>query len=724
MHDRHPETGSASYARVCLITSCLCVTLAGCAIHRMETSMVYPTARQAAVVDDYHGTPVADPFRWLEDPDSAETQAWVEAQNVLTNEYVNHTPTRGRIEKRLTDLWDYPRYGVPTRIGNRYFFSKNDGLQSQSVLYVREGRDGEPRVLIDPNQLSEDGTVALSGRHLSHDGSLMAYGLSYSGSDQKEIHIRDVRTGEDRVEVLKWCKFASVAWKHDNSGFFYNRYPQPGSVPKEEETLHNRVYWHKLGTPQSEDTVLYERPDRKEWGFWPSMTEDGNYLLLYVQEGTETENRLYYRETENDGPFIKLMDEGDAKYDLVWNRGSRFYVHTTLDAPRGRIIGVDLNRPDRVNWKEIVPEQDEVITFVNAVNHQLVIGYMRDAHEILRVFNLDGSLEREIPLPAMGTVGACTGREEHTEMYFGFTSFLYPSTVFRYDFPSASFEEVFEPGVDFDPTLFETKQVFYTSKDGTRVPMFITHKKGLKLDGKNPTLLYGYGGFNISLTPYFSISRLAWLESGGVFALANLRGGGEYGEDWHLAGSLENKQNVFDDFIAAGRWLTENGYTSRSKLAIQGGSNGGLLVAACLLQEPEMFGAAVSQVPVTDMLRFQKFTAGRFWVTEYGNAEESAEDFRMLYAYSPLHNVRPGAEYPPTLITSADTDDRVVPMHAKKFAATLQTVQTGPNPILLRVETKAGHGGGKPTAKVIEELADIYGFLFRVLEVETPHTWD
>ena len=443
-----------------------------------------------------------------------------------------------------------------------------------------------------------------------------------------------------------------------------------------------------------------------------------------MQEGTETENRVYYREVESSEPFVKLLDEGDAMYEPFWNDGTRFYFRTTLDAPRGRIIAIDINHPARENWEEIVPRQDDVITFATVVNRQLAIGYMHDAHEIIRIHSLDGARLREVPLPSMGTVSGCTGRDDHTEMYFGFTSFLYPSTVFRYDFPSGTVETVFESGVDFDPSLYETKQIFYTSRDGARVPMFITHKKGMKLDGKNPTLLYGYGGFNISMTPHFSISRLTWLESGGVYALVNLRGGGEYGEEWHLAGSLNNKQNVFDDFIAAGHWLIDSGYTSRSKLAIQGGSNGGLLVAACILQEPELFGAAVSQVPVTDMLRFQKFTAGRFWVTEFGNAETSADDFLNLMTYSPLHNVEPGTAYPPTLITSADTDDRVVPMHAKKFAATLQHAQAGPAPILLRVETKAGHGGGKPTAKVIEELADIYGFLFQVLDMKPPRNWE
>ena len=678
----------------------------------------YPPARKADVVDDYHGTKVADPYRWLEDPDSEETRAWVAAQNELTFGYLRAWPHYQTIKKRLTQLWNYERYSVPRRVGDRYFFSKNDGLQNQSVLYVQQELDGEARVVLDPNKLSADGTVALRTQAYSRDGSLLAYGLSSSGSDWQEIRIRNVDSGEDYPEVLKWCKFARVAWKPDNSGFFYNRFPDPSTVPPEDQNNFNRVYWHKLGTPQSEDVLVYERPDQKEWSFRPTVTHDGKYLVLYVSHGTDPRNRIYYRELESDGPFIKLLDQADANYTPIGNVGSVFYFKTNLDAPRGRIIAVDVTQPQRENWREIVPESQDVLSSVTLVNNRFVAAYLHDAHHQLKLFDLEGKLVRELPLPGIGSVFGITGQPDHTEMFVGFASFLYPTTIFRYDFETDAFEVFKKSELDFDASRYETRQVFYHSKDGTRVPMFITHRKGLELNGNNPTLLYGYGGFNISLTPRFRVDRLLWLENGGVYAVANLRGGSEYGEEWHRAGTLERKQNVFDDFIAAAEWLIANQYTNSSRLAINGGSNGGLLVAACMTQRPELFGAVVCQVPVIDMLRYHKFTVGRFWVSDYGNAEANPEHFKFLYAYSPLHNIKSGTAYPPTLVTTADTDDRVVPAHAKKFVATLQANDAGKNPILIRIETKAGHGGGKPTSKRIEELTDIYTFLFKTFGME------
>ncbi len=678
----------------------------------------YPPARMdGAVVDDYHGTKVADPYRWLENLDSPETMDWVEAENTLTQAFVN-IPAREKIKTRITRLLNYPKYSLPYKEGHRYFFSKNDGLQNQSVLYMQKNLNGEATVVIDPNKLSDDGTVALASKFHTKDGTLMAYGLSERGSDQQVIKIRDVETGKDFDETLKWCKFTTVAWKPDKSGFYYDRFPEPGTVPKEDESNYNRVFWHKLGTPQSEDVLVYERPEAKELGFNPIVTDDGKYLLLYIWHSTDPKNRIYYRELASGGPFTKLLDKADAMYAPVHNTGSLFYFHTDLNAPRGKVVTIDLKNPAPENWKEILPENENVISSVSAVNGQLVAVYRQDAHNKMKIFNLDGSFVREMELPTIGSVAGISGRPEDTEMFFNFTSFLYPTTAFRYDFKSGALSVFHKPEVDFDPSAFETKQVFYQSKDGTKVPMFITHKKGLKLDGNNPTLLYGYGGFNNSVTPSFSVSRVIWMEAGGVYAVANLRGGDEYGEDWHQAGMLEKKQNVFDDFISAGEWLIQEKYTHSSRLAIQGGSNGGLLVAACLLQRPELFGAAVCQVPVADMLRYQKFTAGRFWTTEYGNAETNPEHFKFLYAYSPLHNVKKGIAYPATLITTADTDDRVVPMHSKKFAATLQAADAGKNPILIRIETKAGHGGGKPTTKVIEEQSDIYAFVFKVLRME------
>ncbi len=544
----------------------------------------YPPARyDSSVVDNYHGTKVADPYRWLEEPDASETAAWVEAQNKLTRQFVDAVPARERIKARVTKLLDYPKYSLPYREGDRYFFSKNDGLQNQSVLYMQKTLDGKPTVVIDPNNLSTDGTVSLSSKFHTKNGKLMAYGLSERGSDQQVIKIRDVETGKDFDETLQWCKFTSVAWNPDNSGFYNDRFPQPGTVPKEDESNFNRVYWHKLGTPQSGDVLLYERPDAKELGFNPIVTDDGKYLLLYIWHSTDPKNRIYYRELASEGSFVKLLDKADAMYAPVHNVGSLFYFHTDFNAPRGKVITIDLKNPAAENWKEVLPESERVISSVSVVNDQMVVVYRQDAHNKMKIFNLDGAFVKDIELPTIGSVAGISGKPEDSEMFFNFTSFLYPTTSFRYDFKSGKLLLFRKSEVDFDPSGFETKQVFYKSKDGTKVPMFITHKKGLKLNGGNPTLLYGYGGFNNSVTPTFSVSRVIWMEAGGVYAVANLRGGDEYGEEWHQAGMLEKKQNVFDDFIAAGEWLVQNKYTSTSKLAIQGGSNGGLLVAACML---------------------------------------------------------------------------------------------------------------------------------------------
>lgn len=674
----------------------------------------YPKAKKENVVDDFHGTKIKDPYRWMEDPEAEATLKWVEAENKITRAFIDSEPSREAIEKRLTELWDYPKYSLPSKKGDHYFFSKNDGLQNQNVLYMQKSLDGKATVVLDPNKLSEDGTAALRASTYTSDGKFLAYGVTQSGSDWQEIRIRNVETGEDYPEVIKWCKFTGIAWKKDNSGFFYNRLPEAGSVPKEDQNNFVRVYWHELGTSQSKDELVYEDREDKELGFYPYATDDGKYLAVYVYHGTDPRNGIYLREMNSKGEFTKLLKVDEAKFDGIDNVGTTFYFETDLDAPRGRIIAIDIKNPGREHWKEIVGETEDVIDFATMVNDELVVAYMHDAHHKLNIYDKGGKFRRQIEMPTIGSIGGLSGERKDDEMFFSFTSFLYPTTAFRYDFRKNKISVFRQPEIDFDASKFETKQVFYRSKDGTRVPMFLTHKKGLKLDGTNPTLLYGYGGFNISLTPRFSITRLVWMENGGVYALANLRGGDEYGEEWHQEGMLDRKQNVFDDFIAAGEWLIANKYTSTKRLAIEGGSNGGLLVAACLLQRPDLFGATVCRVPVTDMLRYHMFTVGRYWVPEYGNAVENAEQFKFLYAYSPLHNVEPGVSYPPTLITTADTDDRVVPSHAKKFAATLQAADAGTNPILIRIETKAGHGAGKPTTKRIEEAADIYAFLFKV----------
>jgi prolyl oligopeptidase len=679
----------------------------------------YPASKTVAVVDDYHGTAVADPYRWLEDADAEDTQAWVAAQNQLTFSYLQAIPARETIKRRLTELWNYPKYGPPVKEGGRYFFTKNDGLQNQSVLYVQDKLDGPPRPLIDPNTLSADGTIAMTTWTASVNGKHVAYGLSRGGSDWQEVKIRNVDLGADYDEVLQWCRFASIAWTHDHKGFYYDRYPEPGSVPEEDQSKYNRVYYHVLGTPQAQDKLIYERPDDKELSFGPQITEDGKYLVLYVFRGTDTKNRIYYRRVDSDRPFIKLLDAADANYTLINNQGTLFYFRTDADAPRGRIIAIDLTKPERENWREILPQQQDVVDFAVMAKDQLVVCFMHDAHHLLKVYSRQGKFLREIALPAIGTIVNLSSKRDDIEMFFDFASFLFPTTVYRYDFNPGKLEVFLGPKVNIDPSRFETRQVFYPSKDGTQTPMFLIHKKNLPLNGNNPALLYGYGGFNVSLTPTYSTPYVLWIENGGVLAIPNLRGGGEYGEAWHQAGMLEKKQNVFDDFIAAAEWLLAQGYTNRTKLAINGGSNGGLLVAACLTQRPELFGAAVCQVPVIDMLRYHQLTVGHWWIPEYGSAD-NPDQFKFLYAYSPLHNVKAATSYPPTLITSADTDDRVVAAHAKKFAATVQTAQSSSNPILIRIETKAGHGQGKPTSKRIEEATDIYAFLFKIFDMSPP----
>jgi prolyl oligopeptidase len=684
---------------------------------RMITPMTYPPARKSDQIDDYHGVKVADPYRWLEDLDSEETRVWVEAENKLTFGYLSEIPAREKIKQRLTKLWNYERYGVPFKEGNNYFYSHNSGLQNQSVYYTVTSLSGEPKMLIDPNTLSTDGTVALSGLSASHDGNLLAYSLSASGSDWQEWKVRDVETGKDLSDDLKWVKFSGASWTPDGKGFFYSRYDEPKENSLKSTNYFQKLYYHRLGAPQSDDALVYERADQKEWLFGSSVTDDGRYLIIGVSQGTDVKNRLYYKDLQTkDSPVVKLLDDFDAAYNFIDNDGPVFWFQTDLDAPRGKIIAIDTRTAERKNWKTLVPESAETLQSVSFVNHMFVANYLKDAHSQVRVFDQSGKLAREVQFPGIGSASGFGGKAKDKETFYAFTSFTMPTTIYRYDMVTGQSTVFRQPKVDFRSEDYETKQVFYNSKDSTRVPMFITHKKGLKLDGKNPTYLYGYGGFDISLTPGFSPGILVWMEMGGVFAQPNLRGGGEYGEEWHKGGMKAKKQNVFDDFIAAAEWLIANKYTSTPKLAIGGGSNGGLLVGAALTQRPDLFGAAVPQVGVMDMLRFQKFTIGWAWVSDYGSSD-NAEDFKALYAYSPLHNIKAGTNYPPTLITTADHDDRVWPGHSFKFAATMQAAQAGPAPILIRIETKAGHGAGKPTSKVIEEVADRWGFLVRVLDM-------
>ncbi len=684
--------------------------------------LIYPQARITDQNDIYHGTIVSDPYRWLEDVDSPETLEWIKQQNELTFSILEKIPARQTIKKRLTALWDFPKARAPYRKGKWYFQERNSGLQNQYILYVRESPTAEPRVLLDPNTLSDDGTVALTSFAISKDGNWLAYATSASGSDWLTWRIRNVETGRDLEEVIGWSKFSGAAWLPDGSGFYYSRYDAPGEGNKFQDTNYDqKVFFHKLYTTQSEDQLVYQRLDQKEWGFQSAITDDGCYHTLVVWQGTDVRNRFFYRDMQRQTEFVELISELEATYELVGNDGTKFYFYTNLDAPRGRLIAVDIDRPQKDNWQTLVPESRAVLEGVVMVHDQFAALYNEDAHHALRLFKRDGSADGEIPFPASGSLLQVNelglhGSREHNELFYAFQSFLYPTTVYRYDFETRATEPLDSPELDFDPTAYETEQVFVTSKDGTKVPMYLTHKKGLVRDGQHPTLLYGYGGFDISIMPEFSVSRLVWLELGGVYASANMRGGAEYGQEWHQAGMLDRKQNVFDDFIACAEWLIAQKITSTPRLAVEGRSNGGLLIGACMTQRPDLFGACLPHVGVMDMLRFHKFTIGWAWVSDYGSPDDS-EQFKALYAYSPYHNLKSGTAYPPTLVTTADHDDRVVPGHSFKFAARLQAYQSGDAPVLIRIQTKAGHGFGKPTAIQIEELTDIYAFLVQSLRM-------
>jgi prolyl oligopeptidase len=680
----------------------------------------YPVTRTTNQVDVYHGVSVPDPYRWLEDDNSPETKAWVEAQNKVTFDYLGKIPQRDAIRQQLTKLWNYERYGVPFKEGGRYFFFKNDGLQNQNVLYTVPSLDAPPAVLLDPNALSADGTVALAGISVSEDGNLMAYGLSAAGSDWEQWKVRDVRTGKDLSDELKWVKFSGASWKKDLSGFFYSRFDAPPEAAKMTTVNEfQKLYFHRLGTPQAEDKLIYHRPDHKEWGFSGQVTDDGHYLIISVSQGTDRRNRVYYQDlTQSDAKVVELLNDFDAEYAFIDNDGPLFWFRTNFKAPRNRVIVIDTRKPERV-WMEVIPQAAETLEGVNTLNNSFVCTYLKDAHSEVKSFSLGGRPLRTIALPGIGSAAGFGGKRKDTETFYSFTSFTVPGTIYRYDLTNGVSTVFRAPKVDFNAADYETKQIFYASRDGTRVPMFITHRKGLKFDGKNPTLLYGYGGFNISLTPAFSVANLVWMEMGGVYAVPNLRGGGEYGEDWHQAGMKLRKQNVFDDFIGAAEWLIASNYTSSKKLAISGGSNGGLLVGACETQRPELFGACLPAVGVMDMLRFNKFTIGWAWESDYGSPE-NPDEFKALRVYSPLQHIRSGVSYPPTLITTADHDDRVVPAHSFKFAATMQAAQAGAAPILIRIETRAGHGAGKPTSKLIDEAADKWAFLVKELNAKTP----
>lgn len=668
----------------------------------------YPAPPRGNVVDDYFGTKIADPFRTLETPEDPATIAWSNAENALTRSYLDR-PEREVLKKRITELINYPRTSSPYRKGPWYFFTHNDGLQNQAPLYVMKGLGGERRMLIDPNTLSADGTAALIGYSPSEDGSLLGYSIARSGSDRQEIYVREVASGKDLADKIQWAKFTDITWTHDGKGFYYERYAIPGSVPAGDEHYFPKIYYHLIGTPQSADRFVYDRPSDKEASFSVATSTDGHYLFLVVNRGTAPESEVFVsdlrKKKEEFRPLFTGFKSTYAPLDMI---GRQMYLQTDANAPNGKVIAIDIDKPAAV--KTVVPETTDALSGAQLFGRRIVVHYLHNASALLNVFDLDGKLVRAVDLPDIGEVADLRGDRDRPEMFFGFQSFLYAPSVYRFDLATNALSEFVKSGSSFDRTGFETEQVWYPSKDGTKVSMFLVHKRGLEKNGDNPVLIYGYGGFDISETPAFSASNIAFIERGGVYALANLRGGSEYGEAWHRGGMFEKKQNVFDDLIGAAEWLIANKFTRRERLAIRGGSNGGLLTAVAEVQRPDLFGAVVSQVPVIDMLRYQRFTLGRLWAVEWGTSEDPAQ-FAYLIKYSPLHNVKDGVAYPATLITTADTDDRVAPGHAKKFAARMQEAQGGPEPILLRVETKAGHGGGKPTSKVIDEAADIWTFV-------------
>ncbi len=678
----------------------------------------YPETKSMERREEFFGVAVADPYRWLEADvrENADIAAWVAAENEVSFAYLKSLPHRDAIEKRLKALWDYEKFTLPAKRGGRIFFRRNDGLQNQYVLYVQDG-DGVPRTLLDPNGWSADGATALDDYEPSPDGLLVAYTIQDGGSDWRTIRVVDASTGAVMDDAIEWVKFSGVSWAKDGSGFYYSRYPEPAAGEAFQSlNVNQAVYFHKLGDGQELDRKVYARPDHPELGFSATVSSDGDTLVVTVWQGTDDRYEVVLIDLKNPASApLNLVTGFEYAYSYIATAAGRHFFISDDAAPKGKIVSTPVAvSPDGPVWTEIVPEADGVLSGVNVVGGRIFAGYMEDVTSAVKMYELDGAALGEVALPGLGSAGGFGGEPDDAETFFSFESFNRPATLYRYDIASGAQSLFKESAAPFNPDDYDVRQVFYPSTDGTRIPMFLAHKKGLDLSKAAPTLLYGYGGFNVSLTPSFSVTRLAWMEMGGVFALANLRGGGEYGKAWHDAGRLANKQNVFDDFIAAGEYLIAEGVTNKDKLAIQGGSNGGLLVGAVVNQRPDLFAAALPAVGVMDMLRFNQFTAGRFWTDDYGDPAKEA-DFKNLYAYSPYHNIRPntqdGADYPAVLVTTADTDDRVVPGHSFKYAAALQAADIGGKPHLIRIETRAGHGAGKPTDKIIEEYADMWAFI-------------
>jgi prolyl oligopeptidase len=686
--------------------------------------MKYPDTRRGDQVDEYHGRAVADPYRWLEDDarTSPEVADWIAAENQVTRAFLDAIPERGPIRAKLAELWNYERYSAPWRMGGRYFYFKNDGLQNQSVLYWADRYDADGQVLIDPNAWAADGTIALGQAEVSDDGRLLAYARQEAGSDWVTIHVMEIESGRQLDDVIEWSRHGNIVWNAAGDGFFYARYPEPPAGEKyQAKSLDQMIYYHKLGEPQSADQLVYSDPEHPEWGFWLGRTDDDRYLVLSISRSTDPQNKVYVRPVDAplDGAWTKLIDDFDNEFAFIGNEGSRLLFMTDLAAPTKRIVAIEADSPGRSGAVEVVPADDATLETASLLAGKLICQYIADVASRVDVFSAQGERLSQVALPGVGSAGGFGGKQTDAETFYTFTSYTTPPSVFRYDVLSGESQLIRAPQIKFDPSQYESRLDFATSKDGTRVPVIVTSKKGLPRDGQNPTVLYGYGGFNIPLTPAFSVEYAVWMDLGGVVAVANLRGGGEYGEAWHQAGKKHKKQNVFDDFIAAAEWLIAEKYASPPRLAIYGGSNGGLLVGAAMTQRPELFGAAMPAVGVLDMLRFHQFTAGHFWVDEYGSADDP-EEFKTLLAYSPYHNVKDGAHYPATLITTADTDDRVVPMHSFKFGAALQHAQGGDAPILLRIETRAGHGAGTPITKRIDQAADRWAFLWKALGMSSP----
>jgi len=692
----------------------LFVALSGC---KYTSQINYPETKKCDTVDEYFGHKVADPYRWLEDDNSEETALWVKAENEITFDYLSKIPFREKIKERLTEIWNYPKYRVPFKKGDNYFFFKNDGLQNQDVLYIQPDLDSEPKMLLDPNTFSEDGTIALSNLGISKDGKILAYSTSEGGSDWKEIYVMNIETGEKYIDHLEWIKFSGISWY--KNGFFYSRYNKPdeGDELKDKNEFH-KVFYHKIGDVQAKDKLIYSNKDFPLRNYYAGVTEDEKFLIISESEATSG-NTVYVKDlTKKGNTYYKIGNGFDYQYNIIENIGDKLLVMTNFNAPKNQLVIIDPNNPTPEKWNTIIPEKEEVLRSIQLIGGKIFATYMKDATSKAYIYDMKGELIEEMKIPGIGTLYGLNGKKDESVAFFGFTSFTFPSTVFKYDVDKNDFEVYKKPEIDFDAEQYSTSQVFYKSKDGTEIPMFIIHKKDVKMDGSNPTLLYGYGGFNISMTPSFSVSRLIFLEKGGIYVMANLRGGGEYGEEWHDAGTKLNKQNVFDDFIAAAEYLIDNGYTSSEKLAIMGGSNGGLLVGACMTQRPELYKVALPFVGVMDMLRYHKFTIGWAWAGDYGTSEESEEMFSYLYGYSPVHTIKEGVNYPATLVITADHDDRVVPAHSFKYMATLQEKTLGKNPALIRIETRAGHGAGKPTSKRIEETTDVYSFMMYNLGME------